>query len=119
MNDRPSPSRLDLLYFARRVVVQQARANLAQLDRWIAVEERREVERRMGEARRPKAPEWLVERGIGAGAPAVRIHAGGCHMAKGVRVQAVSEEEARRALYGHVEACSHCNPDTVLRVILE
>ncbi|MFF0765963.1 hypothetical protein [Streptomyces sp. NPDC003737] len=36
-----SPSRLELLRFARRVVVQQATASLAQIDGWIAVEERR------------------------------------------------------------------------------
>ncbi|MEU7969446.1 hypothetical protein AB0D09_39305 [Streptomyces sp. NPDC049097] len=35
-----SPSRLELLRFARRVVVQQATASLAQIDGWIAVEER-------------------------------------------------------------------------------
>ncbi|MBC9729671.1 DUF6233 domain-containing protein [Streptomyces sp. TRM68367] len=112
------PSRLELLHFARRVVVQQARASLAQLDAWIAAEERREAERRTGEAQRPPPPEWLVERGIGAGSPPTRIHRGGCHMAQGVRVKAISEEQAKRALYADVElACPHCNPDTELRVI--
>jgi hypothetical protein len=43
------PSRLQLLHFARRVVVQQARATLAQIDDWIAAEERRAAERRLGE----------------------------------------------------------------------
>ena len=117
MNESLS-SRLELLYFARRVVEQQARASLAQLDAWIAVEKQREAERRMGEARRPPPPEWLVERGIGAGSPPSRIHKGGCHMATGVRVKAISEERVKRALYADVElACPHCNPDTELRVI--
>ncbi|RDD84074.1 hypothetical protein DVZ84_37115 [Streptomyces parvulus] len=31
-----TPSRLELLQFTRRVVEQQARASLRQLDRWIA-----------------------------------------------------------------------------------
>ncbi|WP_327744669.1 DUF6233 domain-containing protein [Streptomyces europaeiscabiei] len=112
-------SRLELLRFARRVIVQQAEASLAQLDRWIAVEERREAERRRGEERRPLPPEWLIERGIGAGSPPARVHRGGCHMAKGARVKGISEDMARRALYEHVEACPHCNPDTALQVIPE
>jgi hypothetical protein len=118
VTDSP-PSRLDLLYFARRVVEQQARASLAQLDAWIAVERRREDERRNREARRPAPPEWLIERGIGVGAPPTRVHCGGCYMAPAVRVRPVTEDQARRALYEHVDACSHCNPDTELRVILE
>ncbi|MEU9168599.1 DUF6233 domain-containing protein [Streptomyces sp. NPDC048420] len=114
-----TPSRLELLHFARRVIVQQAAASLAQLDRWIAVEEEREGARRRAEERRPPPPEWLIERGIGAGSPPVRVHQGGCVMAKGVRVKAISEDQAKRALYAHVEACPFCNPDTALRVIPE
>lgn len=111
-------SRLELLYFARRVIEQQARASLAQVDRWIAVEQRREAERRTAEARRPAPPAWLMERGTGAGSPLTGIHKGGCPMAKGARVRPISEEDARRALYGNVElACPFCNPDTELRVI--
>ncbi|MGW2556834.1 hypothetical protein [Streptomyces sp. NPDC001635] len=59
-----SPSRLELLRCARRVVVQQATASLAQIDGWIAVEERRGVERRRGDEMRPPPPEWVVERGL-------------------------------------------------------
>ncbi|MFF4260327.1 DUF6233 domain-containing protein [Streptomyces sp. NPDC001663] len=40
-------------------------------------------------------------------------------MAKGARVKGISEDMARRALYEHVEACPHCNPDTALQVIPE
>lgn len=108
-----------MLRFARRVIVQQATATLAQIDRWIADEERRETERRTGEARRHRTPEWLMERGIGSGRPPTRIHRGGCHMAKGVRIKAITEEQARQALYAYVAACPHCHPDTALRVIPE
>ncbi|MFE1853212.1 hypothetical protein [Streptomyces sp. NPDC059489] len=59
-----SPSRLELLRFAWRVVVQQATASLAQIDGWIAVEERRGAERRSGDEMRPPPPEWVVERGL-------------------------------------------------------
>ncbi|GAA3889995.1 hypothetical protein RCR19_33275 [Streptomyces sp. WAC07094] len=59
-----SPSRLELLRFAWRVVVQQATASLAQIDGWIAVEERRGAERRRGDEMRPPPPEWVVERGL-------------------------------------------------------
>ncbi|MFD1657770.1 DUF6233 domain-containing protein [Streptomyces caeni] len=118
MNER-SPSRLELLRFARRVIVQQATAALAQIDQWIADEERRETERHTGEARRPRTPEWLMERGIGTGSPPTRIHKGDCHMAKGVRVKAITEEQARQALYAHIAACPHCDPDTALQVVPE
>ncbi|MFE2183523.1 DUF6233 domain-containing protein [Streptomyces sp. NPDC059455] len=83
------------------------------------MEEQREAAERRAEERRPPPPEWLIERGIGAGSPPVRVHRGGCHMAQGVRVKAISEDQARRALYEYVEACPHCNPDTALQVIPE
>ncbi|MFF0009828.1 hypothetical protein ACFYQT_41330 [Streptomyces tibetensis] len=59
MNDTES-SRLTLLRFLERV---QER-DLVRTRRWIADEERREAERRVGEERRPPAPEWLIERGL-------------------------------------------------------
>ncbi|MEU9781447.1 DUF6233 domain-containing protein [Streptomyces phaeochromogenes] len=111
------PSRLELLQFARRVLLQQTRASLAQLDRWIADEEHRNAERRRGEERRPPPPEWLLQRGIGTGRPAACVHRGDCWAAKGVRVQAITEEQARRALHEDVAACAHCNPDTALGVL--
>jgi hypothetical protein len=111
-------TRLDMLRFTRRVVEEQAVRQLALIDRWIADEERREAEHRRGLQARPPAPEWLMERGIGQGAPVTRIHRGDCHMATGVRMKRITEEEAKRALYAHIElACPHCNPDTALRVI--
>ncbi|MFJ2240434.1 DUF6233 domain-containing protein [Streptomyces sp. NPDC087859] len=74
---------------------------------------------RRPEDRRPPPPEWLLERGMGAGSPPALVHQGGCTMAKGVRIQPISEGQARRALYEHVEACPFCNPDTALHVIPE
>jgi len=58
-------------------------------------------------------------RGIGDGSPPVQVHRGGCHTAQGVRVKEITADQARRALYEHVEAFSVCNPDTALRVIPE
>jgi hypothetical protein len=46
------PSPLELLRFARRVIVQQATAAPAQIGGWISAEERREAERRRGEEMR-------------------------------------------------------------------
>ncbi|XVV35016.1 DUF6233 domain-containing protein [Streptomyces sp. CA-100214] len=110
MND--SPSRLELLHFARRVVVQQATASLAQLDRWIADEERREAERRRGEESRPPAPEWLIEQGLNRN-NLVAVHRGDC-WDPGKRRVGVSAEQAREALRQQVRACSKCRPDTAL-----
>ncbi|MFH9820223.1 DUF6233 domain-containing protein [Streptomyces sp. NPDC017230] len=43
------------------------------------------------------------------------VHAGGCWNA-GKRSAGISRDEARRALAEGVPACSHCRPDTGLRV---
>ncbi|WP_405476457.1 DUF6233 domain-containing protein [Streptomyces sp. NBC_00009] len=106
-----STSRLDMLRFARRIAVQQ----VEQIDRWIAIEERREVEHRRGEQARPLAPDWLIEMGLGGRDP-VCVHVGGCHMA-GKRSRGVAKDQARRALAEGVDACPHCRPDTVLGVL--
>lgn len=105
--ERP-PSRLEMLRFTRRVAVQQ----LAQIDRWIAYEERRQAEQRRGEQARPPAPDWVLELGIGQGPP-VAVHVGGCYMV-GKRWRAVDRGGALRALTEGVEPCSHCRPDTEL-----
>ncbi|MEU3346431.1 DUF6233 domain-containing protein [Streptomyces sp. NPDC006700] len=111
-----TPSRLELLRFARRVVVQQAQASLAQLDQWIAEEERRQAERERGAQARPPAPEWVLEQGLNKDALPVAVHAGVCHMA-GKRQRSVPREAALRALAEGVPACSHCRPDTALGVL--
>ncbi|GAA4339715.1 DUF6233 domain-containing protein [Streptomyces venetus] len=111
MNDQPS--RLDLLYFARRVVVHQATAALNQLDRWIADEERREAERCQGEERRPPPPDWLLELGLNRNAPPVQVHARNCWNS-GKRARGIGRGEALRALADGVRACSACRPDSEL-----
>ncbi|MET9762104.1 DUF6233 domain-containing protein [Streptomyces sp. NPDC006372] len=113
MNDS-SPSRLDLLLFARRVVVQQARAALAQLDRWITDEQRREAERLRGEEMRPAPPEWLIERGLDK-RNLVAVHTGDCwKVTKSGRCVGASRAQALDALRQQVPACSYCRPDTAL-----
>ncbi|MEU9480765.1 DUF6233 domain-containing protein [Streptomyces sp. NPDC048191] len=115
MNDQPS--RLDLLHFARRVVVQQATAALSQLDRWIADEERREAERRQGEERRPPAPAWLIQYGLNR-SNIDAVHTGECWAAaKSGRCRPVSREQALDALRQNVPPCVHCRPDTELGLL--
>lgn len=113
MND--SPSRLELLHFARRVVVQQATAALAQLDGWIAAEERREAEWRRGEEARPPAPDWLVERGLNRD-HLVAVHRGDC-WDRGKRCAPATRSQALDALRQQVPACSKCRPDTALGLL--
>lgn len=107
-----SPSRLVLLHFARRVALQQ----LDQIDRWIAAEERREAERRQGEQARPPEPDWVVELGIGQGAPVTEVHAGHCYSI-GKRCRPITREQALRFLADGTRACVHCRPDTDLGVL--
>jgi hypothetical protein len=108
------PSHLELLRFARRVFVQQATAGLAQIDRWIAAEERREAERRHGEARQPPPPDWLLQYGLNRD-NVDAVHTGDCwSAAKGGRCMPVSREQALDALRQQVPACTFCRPDTAL-----
>ncbi|WP_225882267.1 DUF6233 domain-containing protein [Streptomyces aureocirculatus] len=102
--------RLSALRFLERV---QER-DLARSRRWIADEERRATERARGRARRPRAPDWLIEGA--AGRPPIYVHVGDCPTA-GKHRRAASRDEARRALAGGVEACPHCRPDTELGVL--
>jgi hypothetical protein len=100
-----------MLRFARRVAEWQ----LAQIDRWIAQEERRQAEQRRGEQARPPVPDWVLEVGIGQGPP-VYVHVGGCYMA-GRRLRWISREEAVRVVADGVEACPHCRADTALGIL--
>ncbi|MDI9836239.1 DUF6233 domain-containing protein [Streptomyces sp. KAU_LT] len=111
------PSRLELLRFARRVVVQQATAALRQLDGWIEVEERREAERRRGEEMRPAPPDWLLQHGLNR-RNVDAVHVGDCWAAaKSGRCQPASREQAVEALRAGVQACVHCRPDTALGLL--
>ncbi|MEU0413919.1 DUF6233 domain-containing protein [Streptomyces griseorubiginosus] len=89
---------------------------LDRIDRKIARLERRKAEEEHGRKRRPPAPEWVVEVGIGTGRPPVQVHAGTCHMI-GSRRRPVSRDEARRLLAEGLRACTHCQPDTQLHII--
>ncbi|MEV0016635.1 DUF6233 domain-containing protein [Streptomyces tendae] len=110
-----NPSRLELLQFTRRVVEQQARASLRQLDRWIADEERRAAERRLAEERRPPPPEWLIERGLDR-TRLVAVHTADC-WDPGKRLIPATREQAREAIRQEVPACSKCRPDTRLGLL--
>ncbi|WP_053674013.1 DUF6233 domain-containing protein [Streptomyces sp. NRRL B-1140] len=109
MNDTES-SRLAPLRFLERV---QER-DLARTRRWIADEERREAERRVGEARRPPAPEWLIERGLDRN-NTVAVHTGEC-WDPGKRAKPATRAQAIEALRHQVPACSKCRPDTALGI---
>ncbi|MGW3148897.1 DUF6233 domain-containing protein [Streptomyces sp. NPDC001177] len=116
MNEE-APSRLQLLHFARRVVVQQATAALAQLDTWIAAEERREAERRRGEQMRPAPPEWLIQYGLNK-QNVDAVHTGDCWAAaKSGRCRPATRQQALDALRRQVPACIHCRPDTALGLL--
>ncbi|NUP23586.1 MAG: hypothetical protein HOZ81_47530 [Streptomyces sp.] len=82
----------------------------------IAVAEQREAERRQGEERRPPAPDWVLELGIGVGALPAEVHAGHCY-AIGRRRRPITREQALAALAEGVRACVHCRPDTDLGVL--
>ncbi|MER5918323.1 DUF6233 domain-containing protein [Streptomyces sp. NPDC001982] len=112
MNDPLSLSRLDLLRFLERV--QQA--DLERTGRWIADEQRRERERRQGEAARSAPPDWLLELGLNRDSRPNRVHVGGCHMA-GKRSRGVTRGDALRWLADGVPACTHCRPDTELGIL--
>ncbi|MEW2183241.1 DUF6233 domain-containing protein [Streptomyces cellulosae] len=115
MSDQPS--RLELLRFARRVVVQQATAAVRQLDGWIADEERREAERRRGVEMRPSPPEWLLQYGLNR-RNVDAVHAGDCWAAaKSGRCRPASRERVVEALRHGVVACVHCRPDTALGLL--
>jgi hypothetical protein len=108
-------SRLDALRFTRRLIEQQTARQLADIDRWIADEERRQREKRQGEEARPAPPEWLMELGLNRD-HAVYVHAGGCWN-RGKRSRGVDEAEARRRLAAGVPACPHCRPDSELGIL--
>ncbi|MCX5144647.1 DUF6233 domain-containing protein [Streptomyces sp. NBC_00338] len=89
---------------------------VARIDEAIAAAEQQEREKRQGEERRPPVPDWIVELGIGQGAPPSEIHAGYCRAA-GKRRRAIDRDQARALLADGIRACSHCRPDTDLGVL--
>ncbi|KIF67606.1 hypothetical protein HY68_01510 [Streptomyces sp. AcH 505] len=104
--------RLEYLQFLRRYLVRE----LARVDGWIAVEQRRTAEEA---ARRPppEPPEWVIERGVSQHRTPLALHRGGCPMAQGM-LRPVSETQARRALVDQgLRPCDVCRPDTALGVL--
>ncbi|MFJ3084711.1 DUF6233 domain-containing protein [Streptomyces halstedii] len=91
-------------------------ASLDRVRQQIAAAEQREREQRIGEDRRPPVPDWVLELGIGVGAPPAEVHVGGCYAA-GKRRRAITREQALAALTEGVRACVHCRPDTELGLL--
>ncbi|MGY3676437.1 DUF6233 domain-containing protein [Streptomyces sp. TE33382] len=89
---------------------------VGRIDEAIAVAEQRAKEERQGERARPPTPDWVMEHGIGVGAPAMEVHVGGCYAA-GKRLKVISREQAQSALADGVRACTHCRPDTALGIL--
>ncbi|OUD04011.1 hypothetical protein CA983_06235 [Streptomyces swartbergensis] len=77
-------------------------------------EQRREAERRVGAARRPPTPEWLIERGLDR-SNIVAVRTGDCWDA-GKRSRPATRAQAVEALRHQVPACTKCRPDTALGI---
>ncbi|WP_433573610.1 DUF6233 domain-containing protein [Streptomyces sp. CA-251247] len=106
----PPPSPLELLYFLRRVQVQQ----LATTDRWIKEAEKRQAALA---ARRPPPPppDWVLKHS-GKDKTPMYVHAGPCNTRMRTR-QVITAQEARRLITDGVRACVLCRPDTELGII--
>lgn len=111
-----SPSELELLYFARRVVVQQATSALAQLDGWIEAAAQREAAKRHTQEAHPAPPDWLLQNNLGGARPAF-VHTGDCPKVAGERWRPVTEQQAREALREQVPPCPLCRPETALGIL--
>ncbi|UXX93964.1 DUF6233 domain-containing protein [Streptomyces sp. AD2-2] len=110
-------SRLAALTFTRRVVEQQARRQLAQIDGWIADEMRREAERERAAAARPPVSDWLLERSLDGRTP-MYVHTNECWSGlKSRKPQGLTREQARQALAQSVDPCPACRPDTDLGIL--
>ncbi|WP_328396704.1 DUF6233 domain-containing protein [Streptomyces sp. NBC_00390] len=103
----PDRERLRILETFLTFSLDQVREKIAYLEQQAAIHRRSRLE---------VTPDWVLERGIGQGAPPVAVHVGGCHMA-GKRVRTLQRDQAVRALAEGVEACCHCRPDTALGVL--
>ncbi|MGP3683146.1 DUF6233 domain-containing protein [Streptomyces sp. IBSNAI002] len=98
-----------------RVLVTYLRGELGRAERALTAAEEAEA---LAARRRPplEPPAWLVERGIGVGRPAARVHVGGCWDST-KRCTPASAEQVRALLADGVPACPHCRPDTALGVL--
>ncbi|WP_392895732.1 DUF6233 domain-containing protein [Streptomyces sp. LN699] len=98
-----------------RTVVTYLRAALGRAEQALAVAE---TQASLDAARRPMPdpPAWLIEHGIGAGRPLIRVHVGGCWDTRN-RCSPIDVEQARRALAEGVPGCPHCRPHIALGVL--
>ncbi|MFJ9344800.1 DUF6233 domain-containing protein [Streptomyces sp. NPDC101733] len=96
-------------------VVTYLRGELSRAERALAVAEERDA---LAARRRPppEPPAWLVERGIGAGRPPVRVHTGDCWDTRS-RCAPAGADQIRALLAQGVPECRHCRPDTALGVL--
>ncbi|MFC8878467.1 DUF6233 domain-containing protein [Streptomyces ardesiacus] len=106
------PTRLAVLRFLERVQLR----DLARTRRWIADEERLAAEQQRGIEARPAPPDWLLEQGLNGYSPPVYVHTGDCWNT-GKNSKGIDQDQARRALADGIKACSHCRPDTALRML--
>ncbi|MEU9737400.1 DUF6233 domain-containing protein [Streptomyces sp. NPDC048002] len=67
---------------------------------------------------RPTPPDWIVEPGIGSSQSPIEVAAGECHIAE-KRQEAVSRAEALRLLATGLRACTHCQPNTELGILVK
>lgn len=100
----PDRERLRTLETFLSISLAQVREQIAYLEQQAAIRRRPDLE---------VVPDWLLERGIGQGAPPLAVHVGGCHMT-GKRVRSIDRDQALKTLADGVEACSHCRPDARL-----
>lgn len=90
---------------------------LGRIDQAIqAAEQEQQAKARREQQRVEATPDWIVELGIGQGAPPVDVHIGGCHMA-GKRRRTISRDEATQLITQGVNPCTHCRPDTELGIL--
>ncbi|MFE5038225.1 DUF6233 domain-containing protein [Streptomyces sp. NPDC056683] len=89
---------------------------LERIDRKAADLRQRQAEEERSRARRPPAPDWILELNRATGHP-VAVHAGDCGMA-GRRRRPVGQDDARRLLTTDgLPACPICRPDTSLHIV--
>ncbi|WP_405944773.1 DUF6233 domain-containing protein [Streptomyces sp. NBC_00932] len=120
MSDRSAEERL----YALQCLEQVQLRDLERTRGWIAVMERKVQEEQYQRERAAQpAPEWVAQKGVGAGPPTIhttRGEADACWDAEVdyARVRPISREQALRALGEEgAQACIQCRPDTMLGLL--
>ncbi|NEB42227.1 DUF6233 domain-containing protein [Streptomyces sp. SID14515] len=78
-----------------------------------AAEQEQAAQQRLKQRRAEATPDWIVNLGIGQGAPPVDVHIGGCPTASRRR-RTITREQA---INQGVNPCAHCRPDTALGIL--